>query len=246
MTNVKIALITGATRGIGYETARQLADLGVHVILSGRCPVRVEQAVKKCMLEGLSVEGCIIDVTDEQTIVAAAEWAQDKYGRVDILVNNAAIRIEEYGRKPSQQSIQDWNKTFQTNLFGIVAVTKAFLPLLCKSQSGRIVNVSSLLASLGTHTNPDSYAYSDTFKSLPAYSASKSALNSWTIHLAYELRGTPIKVNSVHPGYTRTDMNDGAGDISIEDGARTSVAMAMLGFDGETGSYVHMGEVLPW
>nr|MBA3774253.1 SDR family NAD(P)-dependent oxidoreductase [Ramlibacter sp.] len=139
-----------------------------------------------------------------------------------------------------------WRETFDTNLFGVVEVTQAFLPLIRKSAAGRIVNVSSLLASLGTHSDQSSYAYSPMFKSLPAYSASKSAINSWTVHLAFELRETPIKVNAVHPGYTKTDMNEGAGELDIPSGARTSVSMALLDSDGPSGKYVHMGKILPW
>ena len=128
----------------------------------------------------------------------------------------------------------------------MVQVTQEFLPLLRRALAARIVNVSSLLASIGTHSDPSSYAYSDMFKSLPAYSASKSALNSWTVHLAYELRNTPIKVNAVHPGYSKTSMNDGAGDLEPSAGAVTSVNMALLSDDGRTGQFVHMNEAIPW
>jgi NAD(P)-dependent dehydrogenase (short-subunit alcohol dehydrogenase family) len=243
---LKIALVTGGSRGIGFETARQLAQNGVHVLLAGRNPDITGDAARKLRDDGLSVEACPLDVTCADSIAAAAARVGRVHDRLDILVNNAAIRIEEYGRQPSEQPLGQWRETFETNLFGVVAVTQAFLPLLRNAAAGRIVNVSSLLASLGTHSNPDSYAYSEKFKSLPAYSASKSALNSWTVHLAFELRDTPIKVNAVHPGYTRTDMNAGEGDLDIPTGARTSVRMALLDSDGPTGGYVHMNESVPW
>ncbi|WP_327070985.1 SDR family oxidoreductase [Kitasatospora sp. NBC_01250] len=242
----KTALVTGANRGIGFEIARQLAEQGVQVLLAGRNAEAVGEAALRLRGEGLAVEPVVLDVTDTDSIRAAAAAVESRYGRLDILVNNAGIRIEEYGRQPSEQPLHQWRETFDTNLFGVVEVTTAFLPMIRRAAAGRIVNVSSLLGSLGTHSDPGSYAYSDMFKSLPAYSASKSAVNSWTVHLAYELRDTPVKVNSVHPGYTRTDMNDGAGDLDIPEGARTSVRMALLDADGPTGSYVHQGEVLPW
>jgi NAD(P)-dependent dehydrogenase (short-subunit alcohol dehydrogenase family) len=242
----KIALVTGANRGIGFEIARQLAENGVRVLLGGRRPQAVAEAALKLRSSGLDVEPLALDVTQSDSIGAAAAEVASKHGRLDILVNNAAVRIEEYGKQPSEQALQQWRETFDTNLFGVVEVTQAFLPLIRKSAAGRIVNVSSLLASLGTHSDTSSYAYSAMFKSLPAYSASKSAINSWTVHLAYELRETAIKVNAVHPGYTKTDMNDGAGDLEIPVGAKTSVSMALLGDDGPTGQYVHLGKVLPW
>jgi NAD(P)-dependent dehydrogenase (short-subunit alcohol dehydrogenase family) len=242
----KIALVTGATRGIGLETARQLAGNGVHVLLAGRNHDKAAEAALRLQNTGLDVEACMLDVTQAESVTAAAAEVARKYGRLDILVNNAAIRIEEYGKEPSEQPLQQWRETFDTNLFGIVTVTQAFLPLLRKSLAGRIVNVSSLLASLGTHSDPASYAYSPKFKSLPAYSASKSALNSWTVHLAYELRDTPIKVNAVHPGYTKTDMNSGDGDLDIPTGAKTSVRMALLDSDGPSGGYFHMDKTVPW
>ena len=161
-------------------------------------------------------------------------------------MNNAAIRIEEYGLVPSKQPMTKWRETFDTNLFGVVELTQVLLPLIRKSPAGRIVNVSSLLGSVGTHSDCTSYAYSEMFKSMPAYSASKGGINSWTVHLAFELRNTPIKVNAVHPGYTKTDMNEGAGDLEVPMGARTSVKMALLGPDGPSGKYVHLDTIVPW
>jgi len=243
---IKIALVTGATRGIGFETARQLADNGVRVLLAGRNREKAVDAALKLKNTGLDVVACALDVTQAKSITTAAAEVARKYGRLDILVNNAGIRIEEYGKQPSEQPLKYWRETFDTNLFGVVAVTQAFLPLLRKSTAGRIVNVSSLLASLSTHSDPDSYTYNLKFKSIPAYSASKSAVNSWTVHLAYELRNTSIKVNAVHPGYTKTDMNSGEGVLDIPTGAKTSVSMALLDSNGPSDHYVHMGETMPW
>ncbi|MFG2049418.1 SDR family oxidoreductase [Micromonospora sp. NPDC048935] len=242
----KVALVTGANRGIGREIARQLAENGVHTLVAGRRPEAVTEATASLRGMGLDVAPLVLDVTASDTIAEAVDTVGARYGRLDILVNNAGIRVEKYGRRPSEQPMDQWRQTFDTNLFGVVEVTAAFLPLLRRSPAGRIVNVSSLLGSLTRQSDPTSYVYSDAFKSLPAYSASKSAVNSWTVHLAYELRDTPIKVNSVHPGYTKTDLNDGAGDLEVAVGAKTSVDMALLGSDGPTGSYLHLGETLPW
>ncbi|MFI8416586.1 SDR family oxidoreductase [Serratia sp. NPDC078593] len=242
----KIALITGANKGIGFETARQLAEKGMTVILGGRDLKAVKIAAEKILSMGYAADYILLDITSSEHIHAALDTINEKYGRLDILVNNAAIRIEHYGLNPSEQPMQKWRDTFNTNLFGMVELTVALLPLIKKSNAGRIVNVSSLLASITTHTDQDSYAYSPMFKSLPAYSAAKSAVNSWTIHLAYELRDTVIKVNAVHPGYTITDMNDGAGDLDVSAGALTSVQMATLDNSGPSGTFTHMGNTIGW
>ncbi|THA48935.1 SDR family oxidoreductase [Streptomyces sp. A1136] len=242
----RIALVTGANRGIGFETARQLASAGVRVLLAGRDRAAVTEAAEKLRADGLAADHLVLDVTDPASVRAAAAEVDRRHGRLDILVNNAGIRTEEYGKRPSEQPMRQWRETFDTNLFGVIEVTTAFLPLIRRSAAGRVVNVSSLLGSLTTHSDPLSYAHTPMFKSLPAYSASKSAVNSWTVHLAYELRGTPVKVNAVHPGYTKTGMNDGAGDLDVTDGARTSVAMALLADDGPTGTYTNGGETIPW
>ncbi|PZP61961.1 MAG: short-chain dehydrogenase [Pseudoxanthomonas spadix] len=246
-TSQKIALVTGATRGIGAETVRQLAQAGVHVILAGRNQEAAAQAAQTLQAEGLSVEALQLDVTDTASITAAVQAVQGRHGKLDILVNNAGIVADESGKPPSEQSLQTWRKTFDTNLFGLVETTQAFLPLIKASDAGRIVNVSSALGSLTLHSDPDSFIYH--FK-IPAYDVSKSAVNAWTIHLAYELRDTPIKVNTVHPGYVKTEMNysDGEqrGEIDVPEGAKTSVQMALIGADGPTGSFTYLGQVLPW
>ncbi|CAN7474204.1 SDR family oxidoreductase [Acidovorax sp. LjRoot66] len=244
MTNQpKIALVTGATRGIGLATTRQLAQAGVHVLLAGRSIATAAQAAQALQSEGLSVEPLALDVTVPASIAAAAAHVQSTYGRLDILVNNAGVLLDAMDRKPSEQSLQVWRETFDTNVFALVEVTQAFLPLLKAAAAGRIVNLSSQLASFGLHTDPASPIYD--FK-LPAYNASKSVVNAWTVHLAHELRGTPLKVNAVHPGYVMTDMNGGNGEIDAEAGAKTSVAMALLDDSGPSGSFTHLGKALPW
>lgn len=239
----KIALVTGANKGIGLETVRQLARAGVRVILASRGRENGVQAALKLQAEGLAVEALQLDVTNPASIAEAAREVERKHGRLDILINNAGILIDDATRKPSEQSLEVWRKTYDTNVFGLVAVTQAFLPLIKRSKAGRIVNLSSILASNTLHSQPGSPIYD--FK-VPAYDSSKSAVNAWTVHLAYELRDTPIKVNAAHPGYVKTDMGGAGATMEIVDGAKTSVALALLPDDGPSGSYVHMGETLPW
>ena len=238
----RIALVTGATRGIGHETVRQLAAAGVHVLLAGRDRDKAAQAARALQAEGLPVEAIALDVNDGASITAAAEEVGKRHGRLDILVNNAGVFIDDFEKTPSQQALSMWRTTFDTNLFGVVATTQAFLPLLRKSEAARIVNVSSLLGSIAEHLDPASPIYD--YK-VPAYNVSKTALNAWTVHLAHELRDTAIKVNAIHPGSVKTDMNAN-GDLDIVTGAKSSVAMALIDADGPTGSFTHLGETLRW
>jgi NAD(P)-dependent dehydrogenase (short-subunit alcohol dehydrogenase family) len=239
----KVALVTGATRGIGFETVRQLAEQGIHTLLAGRDAGRAKEAAKKLADAGLPVESIVLDVTDSASIEAAVKTVKDAYGKLDILVNNAGILLDALDKAPSQQSLQVWRDTFDTNLFAVVEVTNAFLPLVKASPAGRIVNVSSQLGSIGLHLDPSSSIYA--FK-IPAYNVSKTAINAWTIHLAYELRDTPIKVNAIHPGYVQTEMNGGHGEIDVPTGAKSSVQMATLDANGPSGTFTYLGKTLPW
>ena len=242
-TYQKIALITGSTRGIGLETCRQLAKAGVRVLLAGRSLASASKAADTLKLEGLPVEPLALDVTDANSIAAAAAYVKTTFGRLDILVNNAGVLLDAADRKPSEQSLKVWRDTFDTNVFAVVEVTQAFLPLLKAAASGRIVNLSSQLASFGLHTDPSSAVYD--FK-IPAYNASKSVVNAWTVHLAHELRGSTVKVNAVHPGYVMTDMNAGQGELNVAAGASSSVQMALLDDEGPSGTFTHLGKTLPW
>ena len=246
-SNDKIALVTGATRGIGLETVRQLAESGVHTLLAGRSRDRAVEAALQLQSQGLPVEAITLDVTDAASIASAAEDVRRRHGRLDILVNNAGILVDDPAKPVSGQSIDTWRTTFDTNVFGLIAVTQAFLPLLRESSAGRIVNVSSLLGSVALHGDPASFIYD---MKIPAYNVSKSAVNAWTVQLAWELRDSGIKVNTIHPGYVRTDMNnaDGEqrGELDVPDGARTSVRLALVGDDGPSGGFFHQDEVLPW
>ena len=243
MSSKKIALITGANKGIGLETARQLGQQGITVLAGARDEAKARKAAEELRKEKLDAHGIVIDVNDEKSIGKAAARIERDYGRLDILVNNAGVMMDDQKKKPSEQSLEVWRKTFETNLFGLVATTQALLPLLRKSAGGRIVNLSSILGSINLHATPGSPIY-DT--KLPAYDVSKSAVNAYTVHLAYELKDTTIKVNAAHPGWVKTEMGGEGATMDIPDGAKTSVALATIGADGPNGAYMHMGETLPW
>ncbi len=240
----KIALITGANKGLGLETAKQLGKAGATVILAARDLARGEQAAEVLRGMGVEVLAIKLDVVKAEDIQTAADAIGKKYGRLDILINNAGVNFEDL-RSNSTLSVSeaDLRATFDTNFFGTIAVTRAMIPLLKKSPAGRIVNLSSILGSLSLHAKPGSPIYDS--KGL-AYDASKAALNSFTIHLAHELAATKIKVNSAHPGWVKTDMGTDAAPMELVDGAKTSVRLALLGNDGPSGGFFHMGDALPW
>jgi NAD(P)-dependent dehydrogenase (short-subunit alcohol dehydrogenase family) len=239
----KVALITGANRGLGFETARQLAQQGVKVLLGARTAAKSEEAAAKLRGEGLDVEPITLDVTDSNSIQSAAAHIESRYGKLDILVNNAGIMVEDFGATPSRTSQEALRKTFDTNFFRVIELTQTLLPLIRKSEAGRIVNLSSILGSLTSQSDPAS-PYRDV--KLLAYNSSKAALNAFTVHLAYELQDTPIKVNSAHPGWVKTDMGGENAPLEIEDGVKTSVWLATLPAEGPNGGFYHLGEALPW
>ena len=240
----KIALITGANKGLGFEMARQLGQAGVQVLLAARDPQKGEAAAEKLRQEGFDVQFLKLDVTNPADRAAAFTFLADNFGHLDILVNNAGISADGLGAgKVSTTTDEVIHRTFETNFFAPVALTRTLLPLLNKSDAARIVNMSSILGSQTLHADPTSPIYD--FKSL-SYDASKTALNSFTIHLAHELKDTKIKVNSAHPGWVKTDMGTDAAPMEIPEGGKTGVELALLGDDGPTGGYFHLGESLPW
>ena len=240
----KIALVTGANKGLGLEMARQLGRAGVTVVLAARDPRKGEAAAEKLRSEGLDAQSLKLDVTSPEDRAHAAAYFEAKFGRLDILINNAGVSLEGLGGgKASSSSADALHRTFETNFFAPVALTQALLPLLRKSAGGRIVNMSSILGSQSLHADPKSPIYN--FKSL-AYDASKTALNSFTIHLAHELKDTSIKVNSAHPGWVKTDMGTDAAPMELPEGAKTGVELALLSEDGPAGGFFHLGKALPW
>jgi NAD(P)-dependent dehydrogenase (short-subunit alcohol dehydrogenase family) len=244
VTATKVALITGANKGIGLETARQLGKLGVTVLVGARDLARGEQAVEVLRGAGIDARAVKLDVASEADRAAVAKLIEKDYGRLDILINNAAVMLDRRMKNAtSTTSAKDLRDTFDTNFFAVVALTQELLPLLRKSEAGRIVNLTSILGSLTLHATKGSPIYdAKTF----AYDASKTAINAFTIHLAHELQDTKIKVNSAHPGWVKTEMGGDGAMMEIVDGAKTSVKLATLPEDGPTGGYFHMDETLPW
>ena len=247
-TAAKVALITGANKGIGLETARQLGKLGMKIVVGSRDLARGEAAAEVLRGIGVDARAIKLDVVKRADRVAAARFIKKEFGRLDILINNAAVMLDPRSgawakNATSKTPLKVLRDTFETNFFAVVELTQRLLPLLRKSPAGRIVNLSSILASQTLHATPGSPIYdAKTF----AYDASKTALNSFTIHLAHELQGTRIKVNSAHPGWVKTEMGGEGAQMEIVDGAKTSVQLATLPEDGPTGGYFHMGEALPW
>lgn len=240
----KVALITGASRGIGFETAKQLGEKGITVVVGARKLEAAEETAAKLNAQGIDAYGIQLEVTSAADRNAAARFIEERFGKLDILINNAGVGSST-GFTPvtSQVTDEELERIFATNLFAVVSLTRELLPLIKKSPAGRIVNLSSILGSLILHSDPTS-PIAD-FKSF-AYDGSKSALNAYTIHLAHELRNTTIKVNSAHPGWVKTEMGTDAAPMEIPDGAKTSVALALLGPDGPSGRFIHLGEELPW
>ena|SRR5579864_1557415 len=237
-----IALVTGANKGIGKEISRQLAAQGVSVLMGARDPGRGEKAVADLRAHGLSVEFIPIDVTSQSSVDDAAAEVERRHGRLDILVNNAGIALDWF--PASELSVETLQKTFDTNVFGVFRVTKALLPLLKKSQHGRIVNVSSGLGSLTRTADPNSPLASRNM--LLAYCSSKAALNMITIQFANELKSAGIKVNAANPGFTATDMNQHRGVRTVEQGAATPVRLALLPDDGPTAGVFNDDGPEPW
>lgn len=242
---MKVALVTGANKGIGLETARQLAQQQVHVVLGARDEANGQAAAAELRAQGLEVTFLQLDISQSAAIAAAVAHIQQTYGQLDILINNAAVFLdgEWAGNNTATVPLQVLRDTFDSNYFGTVALTQALLPLLKASAAGRIVNVSSISGSLGTHLDPTHWFYS----TKPfAYSASKTALNHFTIFLANALQHTSVKVNAVHPGWVQTAIGSDQAPLTPAEGARSSVALALLPADGPSGTFTEAGATLPW
>lgn len=244
--NQKVALITGANKGLGLEAARRLGLEGFTVLIGARGLEKANSAVEQLKAQGVAdALPVLLDVTDEAQVQAAAAMIQEKFGKLDVLINNAGIQIEGgWGTNTVLTgSLEEWRQTFETNVFGLLAVTQATMELLRAAPAARIVNVSSVLGSLTLHAKPNNPMR---MVKPAAYDASKAAVNAITIHLAQALEGTAIKVNSAHPGWVKTDLGTDAAPLSVEEGAQTLVQLALLGEDGPQGGFFHNGDSLPW
>ena len=241
-----VTLVTGANKGIGLETVRQLArDHGHTVLLGARDQTRGEEAAARLRQEGLDVQFLAVDPTDEASVAAAAKEVERRFGRLDVLVNNAGTGVAaDYGAKhPADSPVAAFEETYAINVFGLARVTQAFWPLLEKSAAARLVNVSSALGSLALHAD---FAHGPFEELKPiAYDSSKAAVNMMTTHYAHQWRDTPHRANTIHPGSVKTDLNPG-GELTVEEGAKTSVELATIGPDGPNGTFSHLGKPLPW
>jgi NAD(P)-dependent dehydrogenase (short-subunit alcohol dehydrogenase family) len=238
----KVALITGANKGIGFQVARELGDAGMTVLLGARSSQLGESAAAKLKADGADAHFIELDVTRPDTIGKAAEKIRAEYGKLDILVNNAGIVAKGDG-PPSVVDPGAVRQTLEVNFFGVLAVTQAMLPLVRNAPSGRIVMVSSGLGSITWNADPNwSFA---AFKPL-GYNGSKAILNMLTVQLAWELKDTPIKVNTVNPGYTATDLNGHSGPQTLEEGAAETVRQCLVPDDAPTGGFFETGGVVPW
>jgi NAD(P)-dependent dehydrogenase (short-subunit alcohol dehydrogenase family) len=251
MHEKRLALVTGANQGVGLQVAKELAANGVTVLVGSRDFARGEVAAKEVGTGAIALR---LDVTDQASISAAAEHIRTEFGRLDLLVNNAAISntrkgdmsLQAYAERTraSTAPLDEVRAVWETNVFGVLAVYQAMLPLLRESSDARIVNVSSGVGSLTANADPN-YPYHAMFG--PVYPASKAALNAITLAMMVELESTDIKVNLVTPGFTKTNLNGYAGTASVEDGSREVVRVALLGPDGPTGTFTRWeNTTIPW
>jgi NAD(P)-dependent dehydrogenase (short-subunit alcohol dehydrogenase family) len=252
MQDKPVALVTGANQGIGLQIAKDLVTHGFTVLVGSRKFERGEAAAKEV---GSDAQALQLDVTDQVSITAAAERIRKEFGRLDVLVNNAAISntnklpgqsVEDYSRlnRASTVSLDEVRRIWETNVFGTLAVYQAMLPLLREAPAARIVNVSSGAGSLARVADP---AFPSRHIFGPGYSASKTAMNAMTLAMAIELESTHIKVNACSPGFIKTNLNAYEGTGTVEEGAREPVRLALLGPDGPTGTFTRWeGEAIPW
>ncbi len=233
----RVALVTGANKGIGLEIARQLGEQGIVVLLGSRDFAKGQSAAEELRRQGIQADAIKLDVTQQEDIVAAEEYIRREYGQLDILINNAGA--SDFG--DPDVSPDRFRAIFETNVFGPFALTKAMLPLLKASPAGRIVNQSSILGSLSSMSKGQGGSFAT-----PAYTSSKAALNMLTLVTAMELKGTNVKVNAAHPGWVKTDMGGANAPLTVKEGAKTAVDLAFAGPDVPTGAFQHKGRPLPW
>lgn len=241
----KVALVTGANKGLGLEMAKQLAQKGIQVILTARDPEKGAKAIKELELIGLNVELLQLETTSSSDIQRVKEYIESKYGKLDILINNAGmIQGEGWGGNSVETiSMSNIRETFDTNFFSLIEITLALLPLIKKAEAGRIINMSSIMGSLTLHASEGSPIYD----SKPfAYNTSKTAVNQFTVHLAHTLKGTSVKVFSAHPGWVKTALGTDYAPMNVTDGAKTGVDLALDLVNVPSGSYTHLGQSLPW
>ena len=250
-THKKVAMITGANKGIGRATAEQLATLGMTVLIGARDARRGAEAAVAVRAAGGDAHAVTLDVTDPATAQEAARWIEERFGHLDVLVNNAGITgsgqvspEDVHDQVPSSVDLDMVRAVFETNVFGVIAVTNAMLPLLRRSPAPRIVNVSSSAGSLTIAADPEGPLAN--LLSSAAYTPSKTALNALTVQYANELRKDGILVNAADPGFVDTDLNNHSGYLTTTQGAAVVVRLATLGADGPTGGFFSENGPVPW
>lgn len=239
MVDKRITLITGANKGIGFETSRQLGKLGYKILLGSRDEIRGKKAVETLKNENIDAQLLVLDVTNQNTIDNAVKFIKEEYGQLDILINNAGIFLEK-GLLPSELKLTTLKDTFEVNFFGVFAIITALLPLLKKSDKARIVNVSSGQGSLTRSSS------NKNTRIQLAYNSSKAALNALTIQFAKELQNTSIKINSAAPGFTITDMTEGQGTRTVDQASKIIVKLATLDENGANGGFFEDNGEIPW
>lgn len=237
MSKSRIALVTGANKGLGLEIARQLGQLGITVVVGARSLEKARNATEILVSEGLNAHPVKIDVTDAKDIQALPGFFADTFGQLDILVNNAGVNYDFDGEVTGDTL----RRTYEANVIGPYEITQALLPLLKSSTAGRVVNQSSILGSLTTIASGQGGSFATS-----AYCSSKAALNMLTVVAAAQLEETRVKVNAAHPGWVKTDMGGKDAQLEISDGAKTAVRLATLPDDGPSGGFFHMDKTLPW
>lgn len=237
MSNQRVALVTGANKGLGLEIARQLGQNGITVVLGARDLGKAETAAAELRGQGLDAHAVQLDVASAPDIAALPEFFEKRFGRLDILVNNAGVNLDFEGPTVTADTLR---RTYETNVIGPWAIAQALLPLLKASPSGRIVNHSSILGSLTAISSGQGGSWATA-----GYTSSKAALNMLTVVLAKQLAGTKVTVNAAHPGWVRTDLGGSQAPLDVEEGAKTAVGLA-LAEDGATGTYTHAGKTIPW
>ncbi|MER9135980.1 SDR family oxidoreductase [Mesorhizobium sp. M0830] len=242
MTKSKTAVVTGANKGIGREIARRLATMGFKVWLGARNAERGMAAAQELCSEGLDVQWLALDVTQDESVAAAARTVEAESPCLDVLVNNAGVAIN-YELPPSQQQLADVRATYDVNVFGPIRVTQAFLPLLLAAPAARIVMVSSSTGSIGRALDSGTPNQS---VNLMGYGSSKTALNAITVAFARELAPQGIKVNAAAPGYTATDLNGFRGHRTVQQAAEIVIHLATLAADGPNAGYFNDDGPLPW
>jgi NAD(P)-dependent dehydrogenase (short-subunit alcohol dehydrogenase family) len=247
LTEAKIALVSGASRmnGLGFHTALSLGKIGYNVMPTARTEIERTRLLDAFNHHGVQAIPAILNTTQTRSVEQLAAFIDRTFGKLDVLINNAAINpdLKNRGLLPSETPLEDFKQSLEVNVLGTIRLTQRLLPLLMKSKEARIVNVSSIAGSVGALASPGS---NELAKKFPSYSISKAALNVWTLQLAQELQGSSVKVNSAHPGWTRTDMGGQDAPLSVEEGVETIVRLATLSKDGPTGGFFHLDMRLAW